>query len=69
MSLKMLDRDDDRYITKQEAADLLSVSVRTIDSYIKRGILRKHKIGGFNSVRLWRPDVLALAEADVSETE
>lgn len=47
-------------ITRNQAAELLSVSVGTVDNYIKDGLLDKQKIGT-HAVRLQREQVEKLA--------
>ncbi|MCP9237081.1 AlpA family transcriptional regulator [Lewinella sp. JB7] len=47
-------------ITRQQAADLLSVSLSTVDNYIKDGLLQKKRVG-MRNVRLLRVEVEKLA--------
>ena len=47
-------------ITRQQAADLLSVSLSTVDNYINDGLLQKKRVG-VRAVRLDRTEVEKLA--------
>jgi excisionase family DNA binding protein len=49
--------DAREYVTAQEAADFLSVHVRTIYNYAGRGILTRYFIVGSRSLRFKRIDV------------
>ena len=53
------------FVTKREAAALLSVSRATVDNWAKDGLLLRHYVGG-KSVRFDRAEVLALAKKSVS---
>jgi len=55
-----LGEQDKEYLTKKEAAKLLSCSVSTIDNYRRAGILKRYNIG--SSVRFKKVDVLATME-------
>jgi len=50
--LRELQTDTDRLLSMPEAAELLSVSPRTIANLIRRGILPKVKVGRATRVRL-----------------
>ena len=50
------------YLTKQQAADELQISVRTLEGLIKRGQLPAYKIGP-QLVRIDRDDLRAFVEA------
>jgi excisionase family DNA binding protein len=45
------------YVTRHEAAQIVGVNVRTIDSYIKRGLLVTYHRKGMNTIRLRRSDL------------
>ncbi len=49
-------------LTKQQAAEYLQVSLPTINSYLRRGLLRAYKLPGGRLVRIKREDLLALLE-------
>lgn len=51
------------FITREDAARLLSVSIQLIDKKIRDGSLTAFKWGGSRCVRIRRGDVLALLEA------
>jgi excisionase family DNA binding protein len=36
-------RDNDEYLTPEQACDLLGVTSRTLDRYVKEGLLKKYK--------------------------
>ncbi len=48
------------YLSKKMAAKLISVSVSTIEAYIKEKSLTRYYVRGKNSVRFKRNEVLAL---------
>ncbi len=56
------------WMTRQQAAKALGVSLPTLDTYLARGILRRHKIGGSvdgppgKLVRIAANDVWAMLE-------
>ena len=50
------------YLTKQQAADELQISVRTLEGLIKRGQLPAYRIGP-QLVRIDRDDLRAFVEA------
>lgn len=52
------------YVTKKEAARLLSCSPSTIDNYARAGILTRHYVG--KAVRFDRQQVLGLAKRHTS---
>lgn len=52
------------YVSKREAARLLSCSQSTIDNYARAGRLKRHYIG--KSVRFDRLEVLSLAKGHTS---
>lgn len=49
------------WLTKEEAADRLRVSPHTVDRYVRRGELTKHKLAGTQTVRFRADQVDALA--------
>jgi excisionase family DNA binding protein len=52
--------DTEELITRQEAADILKVkSLVTIDNLTKKGLLKKHRLGGV--VRFKRGEVIAFS--------
>lgn len=51
------------YVTKKEAARLLSCSVSTIDNYRRDGKIQKYNVGkGSGGVRFKRSEILELAK-------
>lgn len=54
------------FVTRAEAADLLHVSVGTVDRYLRRGRLRSEHLGA--RVLLDREEVLALVLANKGES-
>jgi DNA binding domain, excisionase family len=36
---------EDKYLTRQEACQILRISLPTLDSYTKKGIIKKYRIG------------------------
>lgn len=50
-----------RWLTRQEAADLLKVNPRTVDRYARQGKLTKHKARGTQFVVFPAAEVEALA--------
>jgi excisionase family DNA binding protein len=50
------------WLTREEAADRLRVSPRTVDRYATEGKLAKHKLAGTQSVRFRAADVDALVQ-------
>lgn len=46
LSEKAKPPEQDEYLTRQEAKNLLKVSLPTLDSYRKKGFIRFKKIGG-----------------------
>lgn len=53
-----------RMMTRAEAADVLSVSLGTVDNYIKAGRLRASRLGGpGGAVRIAPADLAAFVEA------
>ncbi len=57
------------YVTAQEAADYLSVHVRTIYNYAGRGILTRYFIVGSRSLRFKRKDVEAMLRSQGEESD
>lgn len=49
--------------TTEEARDFLKVSESTIKRFLKKGILRAHKIGG--TYRIWGSEILRLVSPEV----
>ena len=47
----------DEFVTRHEAARILGRNVRTVDSYIKRGLLVTYHRKGMNTIRLRRADL------------
>lgn len=57
------------YVTAEEAAELLGVSVNTVYAYVKRKNIRRQKIPGRRASRYWREDVeRAILKSDISTT-
>jgi excisionase family DNA binding protein len=54
------DRPDDPWRTQAEAAEQLSVEVRTIRGYIARGLLPASRIRGSRLVRIRQSDIDAM---------
>lgn len=46
-----------QYLTREEAAEFLRVSVDTIDRWAASGTIRKHQIKGIRSVRFIRSEL------------
>jgi len=55
---------DAEWWTRREAAAYLRVKERTIDDYVRRGVLTRHRIAGTRSVRFRAEDVRALVVAN-----
>jgi hypothetical protein len=62
----MADRDDqsspDEYISREQAAAMLGVTIRTVDAYQKLGTLRPYRIKRSRLTRFKRKEVMALFE-------
>jgi len=52
----------DLYMSAEEAAEALGVSVTTVYAYVSRGQIRSQRVAGAKSRKYWRRDVLRLAE-------
>lgn len=55
------------YVSKREAARLISVCTSTIDNAARAGKLRRHYVG--KSVRFLRSEVLALAKTNTNHKQ
>lgn len=55
------------YVTKREAARLISVCVSTIDNAARAGKIKRHYVG--KSVRFLRSEVLALAKSHTNHKQ
>jgi citrate synthase len=55
---------EDEYISAQEAADLLGVSLPTIYAYVSRKRVRSQQLPGSKSHRYWRPDIERLRKRE-----
>jgi excisionase family DNA binding protein len=53
---------DNEWITRDEAAELAGVNVRTIDAWANAGRIDRHKVGGMQWVRFNRDQVLAMRQ-------
>lgn len=60
LALKTNEPEPSEFLTKKEAATLLSCSPSTIDNYRRSGILKRHYIG--SSVRFKRAELLSIVE-------
>ena len=66
-------RDDEpgqaspNYVTKREAARLISVCISTIDNAARAGKLKRHYVG--KSVRFLRTEVLELAKVNTNHKQ
>lgn len=58
-----------RYVTAQEAADLLSVNTRTVYRWAVHGRLRAHQLAGGQRLRFLASDVAALVQSRQAEAE
>ncbi len=70
----MANRPNGQYITREEAAEMLRVSVRTIDRYIEKKILKAYrsKVGlgrGGRRIYLKRVDVESLRDNPLAPYE
>lgn len=59
--------DQPVYLSVRQAADLLSVSTRTIRRYIEQQLLPAYRIADQPTIRIKREDVEALLKPIVSE--
>lgn len=55
------------WMTKPEAAKHLRVSTATIDRYVRRGLLTRHKLAGTQSARFRKDELDALVEPEIEE--
>lgn len=53
---------DTEWITRDEAAELVGVNVRTVDKWANDGRITRYRIGGLQWVRFNRSEVLAMME-------
>jgi excisionase family DNA binding protein len=60
--------DQPIYLSVRQAADLLSVSTRTIRRYIKQQYLPAYRVAGQPTIRIKREDVDALLEPIAAES-
>ncbi|MEJ2557843.1 MAG: helix-turn-helix domain-containing protein [Anaerolineae bacterium] len=60
--------DQSIYLSVRQAADLLSVSTRTIRRYIKQQYLPAYRVAGQPTIRIKREDVDALLEPIAAES-
>lgn len=44
-TIKTEDKKSESYYSRKEAADMLKMSVVTLDRYLKMGIIKKHRVG------------------------
>ncbi|QQS59505.1 helix-turn-helix domain-containing protein [Candidatus Peregrinibacteria bacterium] len=54
------------FVTREEAADMLGISTRTLDRYVQRKILRAHRRG--RKALFLRPDVESIASPEPEKT-
>lgn len=54
------------FVTREEAADMLGISTRTLDRYVQRKILRTHRRG--RKALFLRPDVESIASPEPEKT-
>lgn len=52
---------DELYMTAEDAAEALEVSVPTLYTYVSRGLIRSQRVPGAKSRRYWRADVAKVA--------
>jgi citrate synthase len=52
------------YLSAEETAELLGVSVATVYAYVSRGQIRSQRVEGSKARKYWRADVLRLAKQD-----
>ena len=52
---------DELYMTAEDAAEALEVSVTTLYTYVSRGLIRSQRMPGAKSRRYWRADVIKVA--------
>jgi excisionase family DNA binding protein len=57
-----------QWFSRRAAAEYISVSPKTIDTWAREGRLTKYKISGTRSVRFSRTDLDALVEPDDPES-
>ena len=62
---KMAKIKPDEIYTTQEARDFLKISTSTIKRYLKKGIIKAHKVGG--RYRIWGREILRLVSPEVEE--
>lgn len=51
--------------TTKEAKDFLKVSTSTIKRFLKKGVIKAHKVGG--QYRIWGREILRLVSPEVEE--
>lgn len=57
----LIDREPSPWMTIEEAADYWKVTPHTIHVWCRAGKLTKHRVGGFQTIRLKREEVESLA--------
>lgn len=55
----------EKFFTKKQVTELLSVHLNTVDQWIKKGWLKAHKVGG--RVRIYESDLQAFLNRDDEE--
>src|SRR5258707_844397 len=55
------------YMTAEEAAEALGVSVTTVYAYVSRGLIRSQRVAGSKSRNYWRDDVAKVARGGRDE--
>jgi citrate synthase len=58
---------DELYMTAQDAAETLGVSVTTLYTYVSRGLIRSRSVPGAKSRKYWRADVAKIASGGKEE--
>ena len=58
---------DGLYMTADEAAEALGVSVTTVYAYVSRGLIRSQRVAGSKSRNYWRDDVAKVARGGRDE--
>lgn len=61
--IKAYKQNEGEYMSRQEAATMLGVTIRTIDGYCQDGILTKYELPNFSQPRLKRSEVEQLPRA------
>lgn len=54
----------DKYLTRQEAAEYLRISVASLDRYVRQGKLPRHRLAGTRTARFIKEELDALVEPD-----